>query len=133
MAGVLNAQEALELFELSKKNKIAYPAVNVVSTQSVNAVMEAAAKAKSPVIIQFSNGGALYYAGKSLDNSDEKAAIAGAISGALHVHKLAKLYDIDVILHTDHSARKLLPWIDGLLEAGEQHLPKLAAHFTRAT
>jgi fructose-bisphosphate aldolase, class II len=121
MAGVLNAQEALELFELSKKNKIAYPAVNVVSTQSVNAVMEAAAKAKSPVIIQLSNGGALYYAGKSLDNSDEKAAIAGAISGALHVHKLAKLYDIDVILHTDHSARKLLPWIDGLLEAGEQH------------
>lgn len=121
MAGVLNAQEALELFEISKKNKIAYPAVNVVSTQSVNAVMEAAAKANSPVIIQFSNGGAIYYAGKSLNNDNERAAIAGAVSGAMHVHKLAELYGVDVILHTDHSARKLLPWIDGLLDAGEKY------------
>ncbi|MEZ4722445.1 MAG: class II fructose-bisphosphate aldolase [Flavobacteriales bacterium] len=121
MAGVLNAQEALELFEKSKKHKIAYPAVNVVSTQSVNAVMEAAAKAKSPVIIQFSNGGALFYAGKSLNNEGEKAAIAGAISGAKHIHQMAELYGVDVILHTDHSARKLLPWIDGLLAAGEKH------------
>lgn len=121
MAGVLNAQEALELFEKSKKAKLAYPAVNVVSTQSVNAVLEAAAKANSPVIIQFSNGGALYYAGKSLDNTNEKAAIAGAMAGAKHVHEMAKLYGVDVILHTDHSARKLLPWIDGLLDAGEAH------------
>jgi fructose-bisphosphate aldolase, class II len=121
MAVVLNAQEALELFEKSKKLKMAYPAVNVVSTQSVNAVMEAAAKANSPVIIQFSNGGALYYAGKSLKNDSEKAAIAGAISGAKHIHQMAELYGVDVILHTDHSARKLLPWIDGLLDAGEKH------------
>lgn len=121
MAGVLNAQEALELFEKSKELKIAYPAVNVVSTQSVNAVLEAAAKANSPVIVQFSNGGALYYAGKSLDNEDQKAAIAGAVSGAMHVHQMAEHYGVDVILHTDHSARKLLPWIDGLLEAGEAH------------
>lgn len=121
MAGVLNAQEALDLFEISKRHKMAYPAVNVVSTQSVNAVLEAAAKANSPVIIQFSNGGALYYAGKSLSNEQEKAAIAGAVSGAKHVHEMAKHYGVDVILHTDHSARKLLPWIDGLLEAGEVH------------
>ena len=121
MAGVLNAQESLELFEKSKTHKMAYPAVNVTSTQTVNGVLEAAAKANSPVIIQFSNGGALAYAGKSLDNSGEIAAIAGAVSGAKHVHEMAKLYGVDVILHTDHSARKLLPWIDGLMEVGENH------------
>ena len=121
MAGVLNAQEALNLFEKSKKHKMAYPAVNVTSTQTVNGVLEAAAKANSPVIVQFSNGGALSYAGKSLDNAGEKAAVAGAVSGAKHVHEMAKHYGVDVILHTDHSARKLLPWIDGLLDAGEQH------------
>jgi len=121
MAGVLNAQEALKLFEIAKKNKFAFPAVNVVSTQSVNAVLETAKEANSPIIVQFSNGGASYYAGKSVSNENEKAAIAGAISGAKHVHLMAELYGVDVILHTDHSARKLLPWIDGLLEAGEQH------------
>jgi fructose-bisphosphate aldolase class II len=121
MAGVLNAQEALNLFEKSKKHKMAYPAVNVTSTQTVNGVLEAAAKANSPVIVQFSNGGALSYAGKSLDNTGEKVAIAGAVLGAKHVHEMAKHYGVDVILHTDHSARKLLPWIDGLLYAGEQH------------
>lgn len=121
MAGVLNAKEALELFELAKQNKCAFPAVNVVSTQTVNAVLEAAATANSPVIIQFSNGGSSYYAGKGLSNENERAAIAGAISGAKHVHEIASLYGVDVILHTDHAARKLLPWIDGLLEAGEAH------------
>jgi len=121
MAGVLNAQEALKLFEIAKKNKFAFPAVNVVSTQSVNAVLETAKEANSPIIVQFSNGGASYYAGKSVSNENEKAAIAGAISGAKHVHLMAELYGVDVILHTDHSARKLLPWIDRLREAGEQH------------
>ncbi len=121
MAGVLNAQEALRLFEIAKKNKFAFPAVNVVSTQSVNAVLETAHEANSPIIVQFSNGGAAYYAGKSVSNENEKAAIAGAISGAKHVHMMAELYGVDVILHTDHSARKLLPWIDALLDAGEQH------------
>ncbi|GAB4385141.1 MAG: class II fructose-bisphosphate aldolase [Salibacteraceae bacterium] len=124
MAGVLNAQEALDLFERAKKNHIAFPAVNVVGTSSVNAVMEAAAKANSPVIIQFSNGGASFYAGKSLNNEGERAAIAGAVSGALHIHQLAGLYGVDVVLHTDHAARKLLPWIDGLIEAGKQHHKK---------
>lgn len=121
MAGVLNAQEALRLFDIAKEHKFALPAVNVVGTNSVNAVLESAAKANSAVIIQFSNGGASFYAGKSLDNTDEKAAIKGAISGARHVHEMAELYGVDVILHTDHSARKLLPWIDGLIEAGEKH------------
>ncbi len=121
MAGVLNAQEALRLFEIAKENEFAFPAVNVVSTQSVNAVLETAREANSPIIVQFSNGGASYYAGKSVGNENEKAAIAGAISGAKHVHMMAELYDVDVILHTDHSARKLLPWIDALLDAGEQH------------
>ncbi|MEX2595462.1 MAG: class II fructose-bisphosphate aldolase [Salibacteraceae bacterium] len=119
MGKVLNASEALALFEIAKKEKYAFPAVNVVSTQSVNAVLESAKKVNSPVIIQFSNGGASYYAGKAISNAEEKAAIAGAVSGAKHVHMMAELYDVDVILHTDHAARKLLPWIDGLLAAGE--------------
>jgi len=121
MGKVLNAQEALDLFEKAKANKVAFPAVNVVSTQSVNACIEAAAKANSPIIIQFSNGGATYYAGKSANNDGHRAGIAGAVSGAKHVHMMAELYDVDVILHTDHAARKLLPWIDGLVAAGEKH------------
>ena len=121
MAGVLNAQEALRLFEVAKEHKYAFPAVNVVSTQSVNAVLESAKKANAPIIVQFSNGGASYYAGKAVSNEGEKAAIAGAISGAKHVHMMAELYGVDVILHTDHAARKLLPWIDALIDAGEQH------------
>jgi len=120
MAGVLNAQEALRLFEVAKEHKYAFPAVNVVSTQSVNAVLESAKKANAPIIVQFSNGGASYYAGKAVSNEGEKAAIAGAISGAKHVHMMAELYGVDVILHTDHAARKLLPWIDALIDAGEQ-------------
>ena len=100
------------------------PAVNVVGTDSVNAVLEAAKEMNSPVIIQFSNGGASFYAGKGLSNENEQAAIAGAISGAIHVHHLSELYGIPVILHTDHAARKLLPWIDGLLDAGEEHYKK---------
>lgn len=121
MAGVLNAKETLALFEVAKKHGFAFPAVNVVSTQSVNAALEAAKEANSPVIVQFSNGGASYYAGKAVSNEAEKAAIAGAVSGAKHVHMMAELYDVDVVLHTDHAARKLLPWIDGLIDAGEAH------------
>jgi fructose-bisphosphate aldolase class II len=121
MSGVLNAKEALQLFEVAKKHQFALPAVNVVSTQSINAVLESAKKANAPVIIQFSNGGASYYAGKAVSNENEKAAIVGAISGAKHVHLMAELYGVDVILHTDHAARNLLPWIDGLIEAGEEH------------
>ena len=120
--GVLTGSEAKKLFAYAKENKFAIPAVNVVGTDSVNAVLEAAAKVNSPVIIQFSNGGAGYYAGKGLKSSD--AAVLGGISGANHVHIMAEAYGIPVVLHTDHAAKKLLPWIDGLLAAGKEHFEK---------
>lgn len=120
--GVLSGSEAHKLFEYAKENKFAIPAVNVVGTDSANAVLEAAHRAKSPVIIQFSNGGAGFFAGKGLKSDD--AAILGGISGAMHVHTMAEAYGIPVILHTDHAARKLLPWIDGLLVAGKNHFER---------
>ena len=117
--GVLTGNKVQEVFEDAKKNKYALPAVNVTNTSTVNAVMETAAEVNSPAIIQFSNGGCLFFAGKSLSNKDHKAAISGGISGAMHVHQMAKIYGVSIILHTDHAAKKLLPWIDGLLDAGE--------------
>ncbi len=122
--GVVSGDDLQKVFAIAKKNGFAIPAVNVVSTDSVNAVMEAAKNANSPVIVQFSNGGAAFYAGKALSNENEKAAIAGAVSGAEHVHRMAELYGVPVIMHTDHAAKKLLPWIDGLLDAGEKHYKK---------
>jgi len=119
--GVITGDDVKKIFELAKANQFALPAVNVVSTNSVNAVLEAAKTVNSPVIIQFSNGGAAFYSGKGLSNDQEKSAIAGAVAGALHIHLLAEMYGVPVILHTDHAAKKLLPWIDGLLEAGEKH------------
>ncbi len=118
-AGVLTGEETKKLFEYAKTNNFAIPAVNVVNTESVNGVLEAASKIKSPIILQFSNGGAQFYAGKGCPASD--ASILGAVSGALHIHMMAKAYGVPVVLHTDHAARKLLPWIDGLLEAGKNH------------
>ncbi len=123
-AGVVTGDDVSKVFQVAKEEGFALPAVNVVGTDSVNAVMEAAKVVNSPVIIQFSNGGAAFYAGKGLDNSDEKAAILGAISGAKHVHTLAEAYGVPVMLHTDHAAKKLLPWIDGLIEASEKHYEK---------
>lgn len=119
--GVVTGNDVQKIFKIAKTNHFALPAVNVVGTDSANAVMQAAKEVNSPVIIQFSNGGAHFYAGKFLSNDGEKAAIAGAVSGAKHVHSLAAMYGVPVILHTDHAAKKLLPWIDGLLEAGEKH------------
>ena len=119
--GVLSGDELNILFEIAKEHQFALPAVNVVGTDSINAVLESAKKVNSPVVIQFSNGGASFYAGKGLSNENEKAAIAGAVSGAQHVHLMAEAYGIPVILHTDHAAKKLLPWIDALLDAGEAH------------
>ena len=115
--GVVTGDGVQEIFRIAKANNFALPAVNVVGSNSINAVMEAAKDVNSPVIIQFSNGGGAFYAGKGVSGMD--AAIAGTISGAMHVHQMAEYYGIAVILHTDHAARKLLPWIDGLLEAGE--------------
>ena len=119
--GVATGDQVQEIFAHAKKHGYALPAVNVVGSNTANAVMETAARLNSPVIIQYSNGGALFNAGKGLDNADQRAAIAGGIAGAHHVHLLAKHYGATVILHTDHAAKKLLPWIDGLLDASEQH------------
>lgn len=122
--GVATGDQVQEIFKLAKEKKFALPAANVTSSSTINCVMEAAAKLNAPVIIQFSNGGALYIAGKSLSNENEKTAIAGAVAGALHVHRLAEIYGATVILHTDHAAKKLLPWIDGLLDASEEHFKR---------
>ena len=118
--GVITGDQVQEVFKHAKANKYALPAINVIGSNTINAVLEAAAKLNSPVIIQFSNGGAVFNAGKGLNNDDQKAAIAGAVSGAHHVHMLAEKYGARVIMHTDHAAKKLLPWIDGLLDAGEK-------------
>ncbi|MEL7020259.1 MAG: class II fructose-bisphosphate aldolase [Bacteroidota bacterium] len=118
--GVLHGDKATELLNYANENNFALPAVNVVGTNTVNAVLETARAVNSPVIIQFSNGGATFFAGKGLSNDGQKAAILGGISGAMHVHMMAKAYGVPVILHTDHCAKKLLPWIDGLLSAGEK-------------
>ena len=117
--GVLTGSQVQDLFKFAKQKSFALPAVNVVGSNSINAVIETAAELNSPVIIQFSNGGSQFMAGKGLSNENQIAAIAGGISGAKHVHELAKLYGATVILHTDHCAKNLLPWIDGLLNAGE--------------
>lgn len=118
--GVLFGQDVKDLFDYANENNFALPAVNVVGTNSVNAVLETAREVNSPVIIQFSNGGAVFFAGKGLSNENQQAAILGGISGAQHIHTLAEAYGVPVILHTDHAAKKLLPWIDGLLDAGEK-------------
>jgi len=119
--GVATGDEVQAIFAYAKEKGFALPAVNVTGSSTINGVLETAAKLKAPVIIQFSNGGAQFNAGKGLSNSGEKSAIAGAIAGAKHIHTIAEAYGASVILHTDHCAKKLLPWIDGLLEASEKH------------
>lgn len=117
--GVATGDQVQEIFRYAKEKGFALPAVNVTSSSTINGVLETAAKLNAPVIIQFSNGGGLYMAGKGLSNEKERAAIAGSVAGAKHIHELAALYGATVILHTDHCAKKLLPWIDGLLDASE--------------
>ncbi|MGB4868466.1 MAG: class II fructose-bisphosphate aldolase [Candidatus Promineifilaceae bacterium] len=117
--GVITGDQVQELFSYAKANQFAIPGVNVTGTNTVNTVLETAVQLNAPVIIQFSNGGAAFFAGKGLSNDGQRAAIAGAVSGAQHVHQLAELYGARVILHTDHAAKKLLPWVDGMLDAGE--------------
>ena len=118
--GVVTGDNVQKLFAYAKHKGFALPAINVTSTSTVNGVLETSARLNAPVIIQFSNGGAHYFAGKGLSNKNEQAAILGGISGAKHVHTMAEAYGATVILHTDHCAKKLLPWIDGLLAAGEE-------------
>lgn len=119
--GVVAGSDLQTLFAIAKKNGFAIPAVNVVGSSTVNAVLESAKVANAPVIIQFSNGGAIYNAGKGLKLEGQQAAILGAVAGAKHIHTIAEAYGVYVVLHTDHAAKKLLPWIDGLLDAGEKH------------
>ncbi|HVY23746.1 MAG TPA: class II fructose-bisphosphate aldolase [Steroidobacteraceae bacterium] len=119
--GVLSGSALTDLFAYCREAQCALPAVNVIGTNSVNAALAAAKAANSPIIIQFSHGGGQFYAGKSLDNKTNVASIAGSISGAHHVRLMAEAYGVTAILHTDHAAKKLLPWIDGLLDAGEKY------------
>jgi fructose-bisphosphate aldolase class II len=119
-AGVLFGEELEALYKDAKENQFALPAVNTIGTNTINATLEAAAKVNSPVIIQFSNGGAQFIAGKGMPNDNLQANIAGGISGALHIHNVAKYYGVPVVLHTDHAAHKWLPWVSGLIDAGEQ-------------
>ena len=119
--GVATGKEVQNIFNYAKEKGFALPAVNVIGSNTINGVLETAKALNAPVIIQFSNGGAQFNAGKGLSNDGQKAAIAGSIAGAKHVHQLAEAYGVPVILHTDHCAKKLLPWIDGMLDASEQH------------
>ena len=117
--GVLTGDQVTDLLNDAKDRGYAIPAVNVIGTNSVNAVLETAREVNSPVILQFSNGGGAFYAGKGLSNADQQAAIAGSVSGAHHIHQMAALYQVPVIIHTDHCAKNLLPWMDGMLQHGE--------------
>ena len=120
-AGVVSGEHLNTLYRVARENNYAFPAVNVVSTNSINAALEAASLCKSPIIIQLSHGGAAFFVGKGVPLKDHQPAITGAIAAAHYVHAVAKHYGIPVVLHTDHAAKKLLPWIDGLLEAGEAY------------
>lgn len=122
--GVLHGDEVTDALNYAKENEFAYPAVNVIGSSSINAVLETAKAVNSPVIIQFSNGGAAFNAGKGIKNENERSAILGAIAGSAHINTLAEAYGVPVILHTDHCAKKLLPWIDGMVEASERHFEK---------
>lgn len=122
--GVLHGQEVTDLLNHANENKYALPAVNVIGTNSINAVLETAKLVNSPVMIQFSNGGAAFYAGKGLSNDGQRAAVLGAISGAEHVHHMAEAYGVTVIMHTDHCAKNLLPWFDGMLAYQEKYFSK---------
>jgi fructose-bisphosphate aldolase class II len=120
-AGVIAGENVQKVFAYAKEHGFALPAVNCTGTNTVNAALETACEVGRPMIIQFSNSGAAFYAGKGLNNEGQRASIAGAIAGAMHVHQLAELYGARVLVHTDHCAKKLLPWVDGLLEAGEAY------------
>ena len=119
--GVVTGNRLIDLFEYCKESECALPAVNVIGSSSINAALQAAKEASSPIIIQFSNGGGHFNAGKGLDNTDQRAAIAGSITGALHIHHMSKLYGVPVVLHTDHCARKLIPWVEGLIAYSEEY------------
>lgn len=122
--GIVTGASLQALFQYAKEKGFALPAANVIGSDSINACLETAARLNAPMVVQFSNGGAAFNAGKGLSNEGQRAAVLGAIAGARHLHSLARAYGALIVLHTDHCAKKLLPWIDGLLDAGEQHYKK---------
>jgi len=122
--GVVTGQALWDLLEHAKENQYAIPAVNVVSSCSIASCLEAAKKYGGPMIIQFSRGGGQFICGKTADNEDDAACIAGTVAGALHTRAIAKQYGIPVILHTDHCQRSWLPWFDGLMDANEEYFKK---------
>lgn len=122
--GVLTGDEVTEVFNDAIDKQYALPAVNVIGTDSVNAVLETAREVNSPVIIQFSNGGGAFYAGKGLKNDNQQASVLGAVSGAEHIHRLAEAYNVPVIIHTDHCAKNIIAWMDGMLTEGEKYFER---------
>ncbi|KAJ6782622.1 hypothetical protein PWT90_00175 [Aphanocladium album] len=120
-SGVIVGDDVLRLFEYAREKKFAIPAINVTSSSTVVASLEAARDAKSPIILQMSQGGAAYFAGKGVANGDQAASIAGSVAGAHYIRAIAPTYGVPVVLHTDHCAKKLLPWLDGMLDADEAH------------
>jgi fructose-bisphosphate aldolase class II len=128
--GVVTGSQLQDLFKYAKEKGFALPAVNVVGSNTINGVLETAKLMNAPVIIQFSNGGGVFNAGKGLSNENERAAIAGSVAGAEHVHRLAELYGIPVVLHTDHCSKDKLKWIDGMLDEGENFSKLMANHFS---
>ena len=117
--GIVTGNALNDLYAYCKSAECALPAVNVIGSHTANAALAAAKQAKSPIIIQYSHGGAQFNAGKSLDNATNVASIAGSVAGAHHIRILAEAYGVPVVLNTDHCAKKLLPWVDGVLAAGE--------------
>ena len=120
MSQVLSYREAKQVFKHAKAHQYALPAVNVISTNTVNASLEAAKEVNSPVIIQLSNSGGAFFVGKSVSNTAQQASITGAVAAAKYIHEASPLYGVPVLLNTDHAARKLLPWVDGMIEQGEK-------------
>ena len=120
--GVISGDKLTKLHQIAKEEGFAIPAVNVVGTDSINAALEAAKDVNSPIVIQLSNGGANFFGGKGLESNI--SSVLGAVSAAQHVHTLAKAYGVAVVLHTDHASKKLLPWIDELLNYSTMHFAK---------
>jgi len=119
--GVIVGDDVLSLFKYAQEQKFAIPSINVTSSSTVVAALEAARDKNSPIILQISQGGAAYFAGKGVPNGNQEASIAGAIAGAHYIRSIAPTYGIPVVLHTDHCAKKLLPWLDGMLDEDEHY------------
>ncbi|ORY14258.1 hypothetical protein BCR34DRAFT_560542 [Clohesyomyces aquaticus] len=120
-SGVIVGDDVLKLFNYAQEKGFAIPAINVTSSSTVVAALEAARDKQSPIILQTSQGGAAYFAGKGVDNKDQTASIAGAVAAAHYIRSVAPVYGVPVVLHTDHCAKKLLPWLDGMLDADEAY------------